>query len=67
MITKEEKEGWHYLAVKKLLTLLGGITSKHHSDFYCLNCFHSFATKNKLESHEKVCKKKDFCRITLPT
>ena len=62
MITNEEKEDWHYLAVKKLLTLLRGITSKHHSDF-----FHYFPTKNKLESHEKTCKKKDFCRITLPT
>ena len=67
MITNEEKEDWHYLAVKKLLTLLRGITSKHHSDFYRLNCLHYFATKNKLESHEKTCKKKDFCRITLPT
>ena len=26
-------EGWHYLAVKKLLVLLRGITSKYHSDF----------------------------------
>ena len=32
MIPNEEKEGWHYLAVKKLSTLL-----KHHGDFYCLN------------------------------
>ena len=31
--------------------------------FYCLNCLHSFATKNKVESHEKVCKKKDSCEI----
>ena len=26
MILNEEKEGWHYLAVKKLSTLLRGIT-----------------------------------------
>ena len=26
MIPKEEKEGWHYLAVKKLSALLHGIT-----------------------------------------
>ena len=50
MIPNEEKEGWHYLAVKKLSTLLRGITSKHHDDFYCLNCFHSFRTENKLKS-----------------
>ena len=29
MIPNEEKEGWHYFAVKKLSTLLHGITSKH--------------------------------------
>ena len=28
------------------------VTSKHHGDFFCLNCLHSFATKNKLEPHE---------------
>ena len=27
------KEGWHYLAVKMLLALLRGITSKHNGDF----------------------------------
>ena len=40
-------------AVKKLLALLRGITSEHHGDFYCLNCFHSFAAENKLQSHKK--------------
>ena len=42
MIPNEEKEGWHYLAVKKLSTPLRGVASKHHGDFYCLNCLHSF-------------------------
>ena len=32
------REGWHYIAVKKLPALLRGITSKHHCDFYCLSC-----------------------------
>ena len=45
MISNGEK--WHYLAVKKLSALLRGITSQHHGDFYCLNCFHSFATKKQ--------------------
>ena len=75
MIPNEEKEGreakskrrWHYLAVKRLFTLLRGITSKHHVDFYCLNCLHSFRTENKLRSHEKVCKHKDFCGIVMPS
>ena len=48
-------EGWHYLAVKKLLALLKGIMSKHHYDFYCLNCLHPFRSKYKLKSHIKVC------------
>ena len=35
MIPNEEKEGQrHYLTVKKLPTLLRGITLKHHGDFY---------------------------------
>ena len=41
--------------------------SKHYSDFYCLNCFHSFRTKNKLESHKKVCENKDFCNVIMPS
>ena len=53
---------------KKLSALLHGITSKHEDDFYCLNCFHSFRTENKLiKSHEKVCKNKDFCGIVMPS
>ena len=47
MIPNEEKESWHYLAAKKLSALLKGITSKHDSDFYCLNCLHSFRAENK--------------------
>ena len=57
MITSGER--WHYLAVKKLSALLIGITSKHKGDFYCLYYFHSFRTKNKLESHKKVCENKE--------
>ena len=60
MIPTVEKEGWHYLAVKNLSTLLREITSKHHDDFYCLNCLYFFRTENKLTSYEKVYKNKDF-------
>ena len=75
MIPNEEKEGreakskgrWHYLAAKILSILLRGITSKHHGDFYCLNCLHFFRTESKLKSHGKVCKNKDFCGIVLPS
>ena len=53
MIPNGEK--WHYLAVKNLSALLRGIMSKRHSEFYCLNCLHSFATENKREPQKKVC------------
>ena len=46
---------------------LHGITSKHKGDFYCLNWLHSFRTKKKLMFDEKVCKKKDFCGIVMPS
>ena len=46
------KEGCHYLAVKKLPALLIEITSKDHGEFYYLNLLYSFATEKKLvESH----------------
>ena len=37
------------------------------SDFYCLNCLHSSRTKNKLESHKKVCENQDFCNVIMPS
>ena len=37
MIPNEQKEGLHYLAIKKLSALLRGIVSKHDGDFYCLD------------------------------
>ena len=70
MIPYPEKEGWHYLAVKKLSSLSRGVTSKHHGNFYCLNFLHSFWTENKLvksKSCEKVYKNKDFCGTVLPS
>ena len=49
-------ENWHYLVVKNLPGLLKGIASNHKEDFYCLNCFHSYRTKNKLEDIKKYVK-----------
>ena len=46
---------------------LGGITSKNNGEFYCLNCLHSFRTKNKLKSHKRVCEDKDFCNVIMPS
>ena len=67
MIPNKEREGWHYLAIKKLSALVKRITAKHNGDFYCLNHIHSFRAENKLKSHEKVCKNKDFCAIAMPS
>ena len=65
MITDGEK--WHYLVVKNLSGLFKGITSNHYSDFYCLNCFHSYRKKNKLEAHQKICENHDHCHVEMPT
>ena len=47
--------------------MLRGIISKHHGDFYCLHCPHSFATENECESHKKVCGSKDFGIAVMPS
>ena len=49
-------KNWRYLAVKSLSRLLRGITSNHDGDYYCLNCFHSYRTENKLNAHKKYVK-----------
>ena len=54
---------WHYLAVKKLSTLLRGITSKHHGHFYCLICLHSFATEKNVNHIKKYVKIKIFVML----
>ena len=65
MISNGEK--WHYLTVKNLSGLLRGITSNHNADFYRLNCFCAFSTKNKLEKHKKICETHDYCVVEMPT
>ena len=63
MITDSTK--WH-LTVKSFSALHRGITSNHNGDFYCLNCFHWYSTKEKLEKYEKVCNDHDYCYVELP-
>ena len=65
MISDGQK--WHYLVVKNLSGLLRGITSNPKEDFYCLNCFHSYSTKNRLEAHKKICENHDYCYVEMPT
>ena len=63
---ENERAGWYYLAVKKISALLCRKTPNDDCNF-CLNCLHSFRTKNKLKSHEKACKDKDFCSTKMPS
>ena len=64
MISDSKKN--HYLAVTNLSGLLQGNSSNHKGDFYCLNCFNSYTTKNKLKEHEEICNNHDSCRIEMP-
>ena len=60
-------ENWHYLVVKNLPELFNGITSNDKEDFYCLNIFHSYRTKNKLKEQKKICEDHDYCHVEMPT
>ena len=64
MITDGEK--WHYLTVKSLSALFRGIKGNNNGDFYCLNCFQSYTTENKLKKHKKVCEDHDYCYVEMP-
>ena len=52
---------------KKLIRIIKRNNSTHMEDFYCFNCFHSYRTKNKLESHKKICGNHDYCHVEMPT
>ena len=52
--------------MESISKLLNGITSNHNGDCCCLNCSHSFRTKNKLKKHEKICRNHDFCYVKMP-
>ena len=64
MITEAHGQ-WHYVAIKNISGLLGGIASTHNGDFCCSNCFHSYRTQNKLKEHEQLCEKHNFCNLKL--
>ena len=63
MITDGRK--WHYLAMINLPALLQGKSSNRKEDFYCLNCFKSYTTKNKLKEHEEICNNHESCCIEM--
>ena len=64
MITNGKKQ--HYLAVTDISAMLKRISSNHKEDFYCLNCFNSYTSKNKLKEHEEICNNHDSCHIEMP-
>ena len=61
MITNSKKQ---HLAVTDISALFQKISSNHEGDFYCLNCFSSYTTKNK--EHEEICNNHDNCHIEMP-
>ena len=67
MITDGDNN-WHYLAnsVTRISGLLRGITSHKYGEFYCLNCFRPYSTKNMLAKHEKIFYNHRFCFPKMP-
>ena len=71
---------WHYLALKSISMnygfmkptqsisrLFNQITRTNTtSDYYCLNCFHSYRTESMLKEHELVCENHDYCNLIMP-
>ena len=77
MITDGKK--WHYLALKSMPAndgymrptqsisrLFNKITSNHNDDYYCLNCFHSYRTEDRLKKRELICNNHNYCEIVMP-
>ena len=57
----------HYLAVTNLSALLAKKSSNREGGLYCLNCFNSYTTENKLEGHKEICNNHDSYHIEMPT
>ena len=64
MITDKHK--WHYVTIKCISDLFRDITGKNNGDYYCLNCFHSYRTEDKLKEHELICTNHDYCNLISP-
>ena len=46
--------------------MVRGIIVNNHGDFYCLNCLHTYTTKNKLKKHRKICENHEYCKLEMP-
>ena len=42
------------------------IKGNNNGDFYCLNCFQSYTTENKLKKHKKLCENHDYSYVEMP-
>ena len=66
LLTITDGEKWHYFAIKSLCALFREITGNNNGYSYCLNCFQSYTTENKLQKHKKVCENHDYCYVEMP-
>ena len=64
MITDGEKR--HFTSVRSETRLFRGVFSKHHNDYYCLNCTYSYRTENALKKQERLCLNNKDCLVKLP-
>ena len=65
LITK--KNNSHYCLVKNLSRLLSSQVTKHNGKaYFCLNCFNSYQTQEKLDHHKEYCSEKESMKITMP-
>ena len=65
MIRNGKKQ--HYLVVTNLSALLQRISCNHKEDFYYLNYFNSYTSKNKLKEHEEICNNPDSYCTEMPS
>ena len=66
LIITDNENNWHYVAIKNMSRLIGGVTSDNHGDFFCRNCMHSYRTKNALKKHERLCNNHNHCETIMP-
>ena len=66
LMSTDDGEKWHYLIANSLSALLRGMAGNNNGDFYCLNCFRSYTTKNRLKEHKNVCESHDYCYVKMP-
>ena len=60
-------EGCHYLAAKKLSSVLRGITSKHVDDLHCLIVSIRLEQKTNFNIIKRVCENKDLRGAVMPS